>query len=235
MTEESKKIIEETKISIDEMTSAGMHFGHRVSRLHPRMKPYISGIKNNVNIFDLEKTAKDLQKALHFISRSAQDGKVILFVGTKIQIKNLVKQVAQDCSLPFVVERWLGGTFTNFETINKRVEYFKDLERKKALGEFEKYTKKERMGKDKEIESLRVKFEGIRNMSKLPDVVVIFDIYKDDTCLREAKRKGIKIVAICDTNTDPSQVDYPIPANDDAISSVKYVLEKLKETILNSK
>jgi small subunit ribosomal protein S2 len=235
MTEESKKIIEETKISVDDMTTAGMHFGHRVSRLHPKMKPYISGIKNNVNIFDLEKTAKDLQKALNFISRSVVDGKSILLVGTKIQIKNLVKQTAQDCGLTFVVERWLGGTFTNYETINKRVQYFKDLEKKKAYGEFEKYTKKERMGLDKEIESLRVKFEGIKEMTKLPDVVVIFDIYKDDTCLREAKRKGIKIVAICDTNTDPSQVDYPIPANDDAISSVKYVLEKIKETILNSK
>ncbi len=235
MVEEIKKNIKEVKISVEDMTSAGLHFGHKVSKLHPKMKSYISGVKNNVNIIDLEKSSKDLQKALNFISKSIIDGKVVLFVGTKIQVKGLVKLTAIECGLPYVTERWLGGMFTNFETINKRVEYFKNLERKKSLGEFEKYTKKERMKLDKEIESLRVKFEGVKNVSKLPDVVVIFDIYKDETCLREAIRKKIKTVAVCDTNTDPSKVDYPIPANDDAISSIKYILEKIKETILNSK
>lgn len=232
---DDKKVIQDTKISVDDMTSSGVHFGHRVSRLHPRMKPFVSGVKNNVNILDLEKSAKEFAKALNFISKSVVEGKTILFVGTKIQIKNLVKVAAEECGLPYVTERWLGGTFTNFETITKRVEHFKNLEKQKAFGEFEKYTKKERMGLDKEIESLRTKFEGIKNMSKLPDVVVIFDIFKDDTCLREAKIKKIKTVAICDTNTDPSRVDYPIPGNDDAISSVKYILDKIKETILNSK
>lgn len=235
MIEDNKKVAIEVKVNADDMTIAGLHFGHKVSKLHPKMKPYISGVKNNVSIIDLEKSSKELQRALSFISKSIIDGKTILFVGTKIQIKNLVQLIAVECGLPYVTERWLGGTITNFETISKRVAYFKDLEKKKAMGEFEKYTKKERMKLDKEIESLKIKFEGIKNMSKLPDVVVIFDIYKDDTCLREAIRKKIKIVAICDTNTDPSKVDYPIPANDDAISSVKYILEKIKETILNSK
>lgn len=220
------------KISVEEMAQAGVNFGHRVSKLHPKMKPYVSGIKNNVNVFDLEKTQKELEKALDFISKLISEGKVLLFVGTKIQMKNLVKTTAEECGLPYVSERWLGGTITNFETISKRVEYFKDLERKKIAGELEKYTKKERLNFDKEIASLKIKFEGIKSMTKLPDAIFLLDIKKDETCLREAKRKGIKVVALCDTNVDPTPVDYPIPANDDAISSVKYILEKVKETIL---
>lgn len=223
------------KINIEEMTEAGVGFGHRVSKLHPRMKPFISGIKNNVHQIDLEKTAKELEKALKFISKTISENKILLFVGTKIQVKNLIKTAAEECNLPYVTERWLGGTFTNFETISKRVNYFKDLEKRKVTGELEKYTKKERLNFDKEIASLKIKFEGIKNMAKLPDAVVIFDVYKDDTCLREAKRKGIKTIALCDTNTNPDLVDYPIPANDDAISSVKYILDKIKEVILNSK
>jgi len=226
---------EEIKIDVEEMATPGVGFGHRFSKLHPKMKPYVSGVKNNVHMIDLEKTAKELEKALKFISKIISEGKVMVFVGTKIQIKNLVKLAAEDCGLPYVTERWLGGTFTNFETISKRVEYFKDLENKKATGEFEKYTKKERLKLDKEIASLKIKFEGIKNMSKIPEAVFILDIRKDDTCVREAKRKGIKMIALCDTNVDPTAIDYPIPANDDAISSVNYILEKVKKTIINSK
>lgn len=223
------------KIDVEEMATSGVSFGHRFSKLHPKMKPYVSGVKNNVHMIDLEKTAKELEKALKFVSKIISEGKVIVFVGTKIQIKNLVKLAAEECGLPYISERWLGGTFTNFETISKRVEYFKDLENKKATGEFEKYTKKERLKLDKEIASLKIKFEGIKNMSKIPEAVFILDIRKDDTCVREAKRKGIKMIALCDTNVDPTVIDYPIPANDDAISSVNYILEKVKETILNAK
>ena len=162
-------------------------------------------------------------------------GKTIVFVGTKIQLKGIVQLAAEEVGMPYVTERWLGGTFTNFETIQKRVNYFKDLEKKKETGELEKYTKKERLNFDKEIAILKTKFEGIRNMPKLPDAVFIFGLDKDITCAREAKRKGIKIVAIVDTNVNPDIVDYPIPANDDAISAVGYMLEKIKECIINSK
>jgi len=153
-------------------------------------------------------------------------------VGTKIQAKGLTKAAALETSLPYVVERWLGGTFTNFETISKRVAHFKDLESKKAKGEFEKYTKYERMMLDEEIESLKKKFEGIKNMVKLPEAVLILDLKKDIAAAREAKRKGIKIVGIVDTNIDPSLADYPIYANDDAVSSVAFILEKVKEAFL---
>lgn len=223
------------KINIDEMAAAGLNFGHKVSKLHPKMKHYVSGIKNNVHIFDLEKTAKELEKALAFISKIVSDGKSVVFVSTKIQLKNLVKEAAEECGIPYVTERWLGGTFTNFETIKKRVDHFKDLQNKKETGEFEKYTKKERLNFDREIEKLKIKFEGIKNMQKLPDAVVIFGIDKDITAAREAKKKGIKIIALCDTNVNPDIVDYPIPANDDAISAVRYIIERVEETIINSR
>jgi len=226
---------EDFNLSVEEMEAAGVNFGHKVSKLHPKMKQYVSGIKNNVQIFDLEKTAKEFEKALAFISKIVSEGKSIIFVGTKIQLRALVQIGAEECGVPYVTERWLGGTFTNFETIQKRVSYFKDLEKKKETGELGKYTKKEQLNFDREIAKLKVKFEGVRNMSKLPDAVIIFGLDKDITCAREAKRKVIKIVAIVDTNVNPDIVDYPIPANDDAISSVRYIIDKVKETIINSK
>ncbi|MDO8486182.1 MAG: 30S ribosomal protein S2 [Candidatus Staskawiczbacteria bacterium] len=237
MKEETKKsaTVEDVKINVSEMLSSGLGVGHTVSRLHPKMKMYVSGVKNNTNVIDLEKTAKSFSSALKFISNLISDNKKIIFVGTKIQVKELIKQAADDCGVPYVTERWLGGTFTNFETISKRIEYFKSMESKKASGELEKYTKKERLKIDKKIESLRVKFEGIKNMSKLPDAVFISDLKKDIICAREAKIKGIFIVAITDTNVDPTIADYPIPANDDAMSSVKYILDKVSETVKNAK
>ncbi len=225
----------EIKLNVDEMSASGVQFGHRVSKLHPKMKVFVSGIKNNVHVFDLEKTSKEFERALNFIAKTASDGKSIIFVGTKIQLKKIVKEAAEEVGLPYVSERWLGGTFTNFETIQKRVSYYKDLERKKESGDLEKYTKKERLNFDKELEILKTKFEGIKNMQKLPDVVVIMGIDKDITCAKEAKRKGIKIVSIVDTNVNPDIVDYPIPANDDAISSVQYVLNKIKDCIINNR
>lgn len=228
---------EETKINLnlEEMQKAGLNFGHTVSRLHPKMKQYVAGIKNNVHLIDLEKTAKELELALKFIAKLSSEGKTILFVGTKVQMKQSVKEAAESCQVPYVVERWLGGTFTNFETISKRVQYFKDLESKKAHGDFEKYTKKERMKFDKELLLLKNKFEGIRNLAKLPDAVLILDLKKDETCAREAKRKRIPIIGVVDTNIDPTLADYMIPANDDAISSVKYLLDIIQTTILNSR
>jgi len=225
----------EVKLSVEEMEKAGVNFGHKASKLHPKMKQYVVGMKNGVHIFDLEKTAKELSRALVFLSKIVSEGKTVLFVGTKIQLKAMVQGVAQDCGIPYVTERWLGGTFTNFETIQKRVNYFKDLQTKKETGELGKYTKKEQLNFDREIAKLKVKFDGVRNMSKLPDAVFIFGLDKDVTCANEAKIKGIKIISIVDTNVNPDIVDYPIPANDDAISAVRYVLEKAKECIMDSK
>jgi small subunit ribosomal protein S2 len=222
-------------LNTEEMAKAGVAFGHNVSRLHPKMKPFVAGVKSNVHLIDLEKAAKEFTEALQFVSKLVADGKTILLVGTKIQVKELVKATAMECQMPYVTERWLGGTFTNFETITKRVQYFKELEYKKATGGLEKYTKKERSLFDKELEILRKKFEGIKNMPKLPEAVLILDLKKDIACAQEAKRKGIKIIAVADTNVDPTLADYAIPANDDAISSIRYILENVKEIILSHK
>jgi len=222
------------KLDPEEMAEAGLHFGHKTSKTHPKMEPFIFGVRNTIHIIDLEKAKKEFEKALGFLSQLISEGKKLLLVGTKIQHKKLIESIAKECKLPFVNERWLGGTFTNFPVIKKRIEYFKDLERKKEEGEWEKYTKKERLKLEKELRELREKFEGLKNLEKLPDAVFLTNLDKDYLVVKESKRKGIKTVAICDTNTDPTLVDYPIPANDDAISSVKYILEKVKEVILKA-
>lgn len=232
---ESPKTEGDFNLSLEEMAEAGLHFGHRTSKTNPKMKPYIFGARSTVHIIDLEKTAEKLKEALEFIQDLISKNGVLLFVGTKVQTRDLVKNIAKECGLPYVSERWLGGTFTNFATLQKRVEYFKELERKRAAGELEKYTKKERLDFDKEIADLELKFGGIKEMAKLPDAVFVCDIKKDELAVKEARKKGIKIVGIAHTNVDPTMADYPIPANDDAISSVKYILEKVKEVILKTK
>lgn len=228
-------IKENFQFDITEMARAGLHFGHRTSRLHPKMKPYLEGVRNTIHIIDLERTAEKLKEALKFIQEIISQGKILLLVGTKIQVKNILKEAAIECGLPYVSERWLGGTFTNFGIIKKRVEHFKDLERQRDSGELEKYTKKERAKINQELGKLEIKFGGIKNLEKLPDTIFILDMKKDYLAVKEAREMGVKIIGISDTNTDPTLADFPIPANDDAISSVKYILDKVKEVILKAK
>jgi len=230
-----KEVENNFDIKIEEMAKAGLHFGHKISKHHPKMAPFLVGERNTIHIIDLEKTAQKLKEALQFIQKLITENKTILFVGTKIQIRNLIKEIASDCGMPYIAARWLGGTFTNFGTISKRIEYFKDLEKKKAEGAFEHYTKKERLKIDRELRDLEEKFGGLRNLQSLPDAVFIVDMKKNETAVREAKKKNIKIIAICHTNVNPTLADFPIPANDDSISSVKYILEKIKEAILKTK
>lgn len=227
--EEAKE--EEFNLKIEEMNSQGLHLGHRISKLHPRMARFIIGIRNTVHIFDLKKTKSALKEALKFIADLFEKGGEMLLVGTKPPLRNLVEKTARDCGIPFVTERWLGGTFTNFKVISKRARYFQQLENQKAQGEFEKFSKKEKIRKERELAEMRKKFEGIKNLEKIPEAVFICDLQKDKLCLKEAKEKGVKVIAICDTNVDPSLVDYPIPANDDSLNSVKYILEKVAQII----
>lgn len=231
MIKEQNSKISENNIDIEKMVQVGLHLGHRTSRINPKMKDYIKEVKGTIHIIDLEKTIQKMAEAFQFVEDVIKEGKIILFVGTKIQIKDLVKSTAEDCGLPYVNERWLGGTLTNFKIILKRVGYFQELEKKYTEGKLEKYTKKEKADFKKEINDLRIKFGGIKDLTKLPDVIFVLDMKKDNLAIREAKRKGIKVVAIADTNVDPTMADYPIPANDDAISSVRYILEKLAEVI----
>lgn len=223
------------KLDVEEMAKKGLHFGHRTSRFHPKMKPYIFGVRNAVHIIELKKTNEKFKEALNFIQKIISEGKILLLVGTKIQAKELTKEIAKECNLPYVTERWLGGTFTNFETLKKRIEYFKDLENKKKEGKLEKYTKKEIAKIDKELKKLELKFGGIKNLTRLPDAILVLDMKKDVLAIKEARIKKIKVIGVSDTNIDPTLADYPIPANDDAVSSIKYILEKVKEVILNTK
>jgi len=222
-------------INTEEMEKAGLQFGHKTSRIHPKMMPFLTGVRNTVHIIDLEKSAEKLKEALKFIQKIISEDKNLLIVGTKIQAKGLVKSMAEETGMPYVSERWLGGTFTNFEIIKKRLDYFKDLESKKASGELEKYTKKERLLIDRKIKDLTINFGGIKNLNKLPDAIFVVDVKKDILAVKEAKLKGVKITGISDTNIDPNLLDYPIPANDDSVSSIKYVLEKVKEAINQGK
>ena len=224
-------------ISIEEMSKAGVYFGHRASKRHPKMKPYLVGVKgtDRVDIINLEATKEKLEKALSFIQQLIQENKTLLLVGTKIPLRGIVEETAKECGLAYVSHRWLGGTITNFPVIKKRIEYFRDLEDKKKKGELDKYTKKERWEFDKELERLELKFGGIKNLEKIPDAIFVVDMKKDELAIREAKRKKIPVIGIADTNVDPSLIDYPIPANDDAISSVKYILGKVKKVVLKSK
>ena len=231
----SKSKKTEIKLDTEQMAQAGLHFGHRTSRIHPKMKPYLFVVRNGVHLMDLEKTAEKFKEALKFIQELVSEGKTLLLVGTKIQIKDIVKETARECGLPYVTERWLGGTFTNLTVFKKRIEYFKELEKKKKEGDLEKYTKKERANIDKELAGLETKFGGIKDLEKLPDAVFVLDMKKDELAVKEAKAKGVKIVGISDTNIDPTLADYPIPANDDAVSSLSFILEKVREVVLKNK
>lgn len=222
-------------INTDEMMKTGVHLGHRASRLHPKMKDYIFGVRNTIHIIDLEKTVVEFEKALNFIKELVEKQGIILLVGTKTPLRGLIKKTAIECDIPYVTERWLGGTLTNFKIILKRIKYFKELETKKKEGGLDKYTKKERVDFDKELKKLELKFGGIKNLDKIPEAVFVCDVKKDILTVKEARAKGVKIVAIVDTNVDPNLVDYAIPANDDAVTSVRYILEKVKDTIMSAK
>lgn len=233
--EETKSKKTDFNLNQEEMMKAGLHFGHRTLKHHPNMAPFIYGVRNSIHVIDLEKTVEKFEKALQFIQKLVTENQTLLLVGTKIQAKKLVKDFAQDLSLPYVNERWLGGTLTNFETIQKRVKYFKELEKKKETGELEKYTKKERVGFNRELRDLELKFGGLKNLNSPPDAIFILDMEKDAIAVKEAKEKDIKIIGIIDTNIDPSLADFPIPANDDALTSLEYILNKTKEVILRAR
>ena len=223
------------QLSLEEMTAAGLQFGHKTSKTHPKMKPYVASVRNTVHLINLEKTREKLQEAFGAVCDLVAQGKVVLLVGTKVQAKGAVRDLAEATGLPYVTERWIGGLLTNFESVSKRITHMKDLENKKQTEEFQKYTKWEQLQMEEEIQRLNKKFGGVKTLERLPDAMFIFDLDKNQLARKEAKLKGIKIFALCDTDCDPTSVDYAIPANDDAVSSIKYIAEKLKEAIVKSK
>ena len=238
MLEKSKKIkSSDYGISIEEMRKVGVNFGHRISKCHPKMKPYVVGVKgsDHINMIDLEKTKEHFIKTLDFLSGFIKEGKTIIFVGTKVPARKLVKEIAKECKMPYVVNRWLGGTLTNFSIMQKRIKYFKELEEKKKSGELDKYTKKEQLVITREAEKMDNLIGGIKDLEKIPDVLFVVDVKKNSTAIKEAKIKKIPIVAFCDTNINPEIVDYPIPANDDATKSIEMIVSLVAEAVKEGK
>lgn len=217
--------------SLEEMLKAGVHFGHRTSRKNPKMDPYIYTSRSNVHILDLEQSREMLKQALEFLSELKEKKGIIVFVGTKVSAKEITHDSAKEAKMPYVTERWIGGTLTNFKVISNRLEYYRDLEKKKETGELKKYTKKEQHDFGVELQKLGRQFGGIKNLTKVPDALLVVDIYKEKSAVREAKMKNIPVVGLCDTNADPSLVNYPIPANDDAISSLKLILSTVVKAL----
>jgi len=234
MEETTKNDTKEEKMSSkkEEMARCGLHFGQAVAKRHPKMDPYIEGVKGAVHVIDLNKTEEKLEECLEYIKTLKKEGKTMLFVSTKPEFRKLVESTAKECNMPYVVNRFLGGMLTNFGTIKKRIDYYNDLLEKQESGELErKYTKHERVRFAKEMEGLEKNFGGVRNMERLPDAIFVTDMDKDKLAVKEARMKGITVVGIADTNVDPSAADYFIPANDDSLSSVTYILEEVKKIL----
>ncbi len=221
--------------TIEEMLKAGMHFGHRTSKWHPKMEPYIFTTRNGIHIIDLIKTQKLLKVALEFIKKAASEGKTILFVGTKAQARKPIERLSKETGMPYITGKWLGGCLTNFNVIKRSVKKYKDLLEQKEHGRLDKYTKKERLNFDREIAKLEARFGGLVNLNKLPDALFIWDIKKEKTAVKEAKRKNIPVIAVCDTNVDPTGIKYIIPSNDDATKTIKLILRLVEEAIKEGK
>lgn len=212
------------ELSLEDMLKHGVHFGHQKSRKNPRMSEFVFTTRKGINILNLEQTEERLKQAMAFLQQVRAGGKKVLFVGTKKQAQGLVLSLAKRVDMPFITERWLGGTFTNFKVIKGRTGYLKDGQDKMAKGEFKRYTKFEQLKKMEELDDLEKRMGGIKHMTELPGAIFIADVNKDEIAVHEAQKMNIPIIAIVDTNSDPGAIDYPIPANDDAVSSIRLIL-----------
>jgi small subunit ribosomal protein S2 len=226
---------EKLEISLEQMFRSGVHFGHHKSRKNPKAEEYIFGVKNGINIIDLQKSAERLKEAMEFVSQVVSNGGEILFVGTKKQAKSLTQAAAEKCGMPFVNERWLGGTFTNFSVISQRTKYLREGLEKQEKGEYSKYTKFEQMKIGEELTRLEKKMGGIRNMTKLPGAIFCASVIEDNLAIKEAQAKGIPVVALVDTNVSQEGIDYPIPSNEDAVSSLKLMFSHMIKAVLDGK
>lgn len=223
-------------VDMKALLEAGAHFGHKTSRWHPKMAPYIHSKRQDAHIINLEKTVEALETALPKITDITKNGKKILFVGTKKQLNDAVKEVAESVNMPYVTERWVGGTLTNVETINRQIKKLKDLERKMASGELEnRYSKLEVQRFQEEIDLLNERYGGIKEMTEQPAAIIVTDAIEDKNAIKEANVLGIPVFAITDTNVDPTKINYVIPCNDDSIKAVKLVLGYIVEAIKEGK
>lgn len=222
-------------VAMKQLLEAGVHFGHQTRRWDPRMAEYIFQARNGIHIIDLQKTSKKLDEAYEFVRSQAEEGKNILFVGTKKQAQECVKEAAEKCGMFYINERWLGGTLTNFNTIRTRVERLNELERMEEDGTFDVLPKKEVVLLRKEIEKLNKNLGGIKEMTEIPDVMFIVDPKKEHIAILEAKKLNIPVVGLIDTNCNPNDVDYVIPGNDDAIRAVKLMTDVMANAVIEGR
>ncbi|HNV12518.1 MAG TPA: 30S ribosomal protein S2 [bacterium] len=220
---------------LEEMLKAGMHFGHRTNRWHPKMEPFIFTKKNGIYIINIEKTQEQLKNALEYMIKLKQEDKIILFVGTKKQVKSKMKEMAEAVKSPYIVGKWLGGLLTNFFVIKKSIKKYQDLLADKESGRLAKYTKKEQLDFDRETKRLEERVGGLTALTRLPDAIFIWDLKEEKTAVEEATAKNIPIIAVCDTNVNPELAKFPIPANDDATKTVTLLLDCIKDNLSNAK
>ena len=225
-----------TNVDMKALLEAGAHFGHKTSRWHPKMAPYIHSKRQDAHIINLEKTVEGFEKALPKISETVKAGKKVLFVGTKKQMKDIVREAAESVDMPYVTVRWVGGTLTNVDTVNRQIKKLKDLERRMASGELEnRYSKLEVQRYQEEIDLLNERYGGIKDMTEQPALVIVTDANEDKNAVREANVLNIPVIALTDTNVDPTSIDYVIPMNDDSIKATKLALDYFVETIKEGK
>jgi small subunit ribosomal protein S2 len=222
-------------ISLSQLLEAGVHFGHKAYRWNPKMFPYIYSEVNSIHILDLVQSATLLKEASNYLQTAASEGKTFLFIGTKRQASTLIAQESKRCDSFYVNHRWLGGMLTNWATLKERITYLKDLEQQEANDTFSLLTKKEAALRRKELKKLRQHLDGIKTMPDLPDVAIVIDQKREMTAIRECRKLGIPIISILDTNCDPDLIDVPIPGNDDAVRSIKLILNSLTDSIIAGK
>jgi small subunit ribosomal protein S2 len=222
-------------LTFERLRKSGAHFGHVTSKWNPKMKPYVFMKKNGIHIIDLKKTRKGIAEACSFLRDIVQKGGNVLFVGTKSQVKEVIREEADRCEMYYVVERWLGGTLTNFSTIKKSIRHLKKLEKMKSQGYHENLTKKEKISLERERIKLADLHRGIKNMKRSPDALVVADAVDNDIAIKEANKLDIPVIALADTNADPTLIDYPIPCNDDSVKTTQLIVSKLADTILEAR
>ena len=222
-------------VSLEELLEAGCHFGHQSRRWNPKMASYIWQSKEGVHIFDLVKTAQHLKETCLAVRDLVKEGKTIIFVGTKRQAQAIIKEEAIKAGIPFVATRWLGGTITNWQQIKESIDKLIEMKEGKEKGEYEKYTKKENVLINRKINRLNRFFEGLLDLKANPDAIFVVDSKREIAAVKEARKKGIKVFAIVDTNADPNMVDYLIPANDDAVRSIKLIVSKVAQAVIDGK
>ncbi|HUS60165.1 MAG TPA: 30S ribosomal protein S2 [Nevskiaceae bacterium] len=218
-------------VSLKDLLEAGAHFGHQSARWNPKMKPYLYTIKDGVHVFDLAKTKEGLEKATEFVRQFVTEGKTIVFVGTKRQAQAIITEEAKKIGVPYVSQRWLGGTLTNWEQIKKSIDQLAEMKEKREQGEYKKYTKKEQLLLDRKINKLEKFFGGLASLAKLPEALFVVDVRKEELAVKEAKKKGLIVVGLVDSNVDPDLVDYIIPGNDDAVGNIKLVVSAMAEAV----